>query len=50
MTLFLANSLVTKRGFNPHDQLVRYKWYGSEKDTCHQLGVVLTLVWPLVIH
>ena len=43
MALCLANSLVTKRDFNPYDQLVRYKWwykngYMSSTGQCFDIG------------
>ncbi|CAF1252995.1 unnamed protein product [Rotaria sordida] len=43
MTLCLANSLVARRGFEPYDQLVRYKWwfrhgYMSSTGTCFDVG------------
>jgi ADP-ribosylglycohydrolase len=43
MALCLANSLVTKRGFNLYDQLVRYKWwfkngYMSSTGHCFDIG------------
>jgi ADP-ribosylglycohydrolase len=43
MALCLANSLVTKRGFNLYDQLVRYKWwfrkgYMSSTGRCFDIG------------
>ena len=43
MALCLANSLVAKRGFNPYDQLVRYKWwykngYMSSTGQCFDIG------------
>ena len=44
MALCLANSLVTKRGFNLYDQLVRYKWwfrkgYMSSTGRCFDIGM-----------
>ncbi|CAM4987490.1 unnamed protein product, partial [Rotaria socialis] len=43
MALCLANSLVACRGFNPYDQLVRYKWwykfgYMSSTGHCFDIG------------
>ncbi|CAF4163130.1 unnamed protein product [Rotaria sordida] len=43
MTLCLANSLVARHGFEPYDQLVRYKWwfrhgYMSSTGTCFDIG------------
>jgi ADP-ribosylglycohydrolase len=43
MALCLANSLVTKRGFNLYDQLVRYTWwfkkgYMSSTGRCFDIG------------
>lgn len=43
MALCLASSLITKRTFNPYDQLVRYKWwyrygYLSSTGKCFDIG------------
>jgi ADP-ribosylglycohydrolase len=43
MALCLASSLITQRGFNPYDQLVRYKWwyksgYLSSTGQCFDIG------------
>ncbi|CAF3341506.1 unnamed protein product [Rotaria socialis] len=43
MALCLASSLITKKGFNPYDQLVRYKWwykhgYLSSTGHCFDIG------------
>ncbi|CAF1124320.1 unnamed protein product [Adineta ricciae] len=43
MALCLASSLVVKKGFNPYDQLVRYKWwyrygYMSSTGECFDIG------------
>ncbi|CAF3800800.1 unnamed protein product [Rotaria sp. Silwood1] len=43
MALCLANSLVARRGFEPYDQLVRYKWwfrhgYMSSTGSCFDIG------------
>ncbi|CAF3853179.1 unnamed protein product [Rotaria sordida] len=43
MALCLANSLVARRGFEPYDQLVRYKWwfrhgYMSSTGNCFDIG------------
>ncbi|CAF5153936.1 unnamed protein product, partial [Rotaria sp. Silwood1] len=43
MALCLAISLVTRRGFVPYDQLVRYKWwfecgYMSSTGQCFDIG------------
>ncbi|CAF1067740.1 unnamed protein product [Rotaria sordida] len=42
MALCLASSLITKRAFNPYDQLVRYKWwykYGYLSSTGYCLDI-----------
>ncbi len=43
MALCLANSLIANHGFNPYDQLVRYKWwyklgYMSSTGKCFDIG------------
>ncbi|CAF1298453.1 unnamed protein product [Rotaria magnacalcarata] len=43
MALCLANSLVARRGFEPYDQMVRYKWwfrhgYMSSTGSCFDIG------------
>jgi ADP-ribosylglycohydrolase len=43
MALCLASSLITKKGFNPYDQMVRYKWwykygYLSSTGQCFDIG------------
>ncbi|CAF1275454.1 unnamed protein product [Adineta steineri] len=43
MALCLANSLIANRGYNPYDQLVRYKWwykhgYMSSTGQCFDIG------------
>jgi ADP-ribosyl-[dinitrogen reductase] hydrolase len=43
MALCLASSLITQRGFNPYDQMVRYKWwykhgYLSSTGQCFDIG------------
>ena len=43
MALCLANSLIVRQGFNPYDQLVRYKWwyrhgYMSSTGKCFDIG------------
>ena len=43
MALCLASSLITQNGFNPYDQLVRYKWwykygYLSSTGKCFDIG------------
>lgn len=43
MTLCLASSLIAEKGFNPYDQLVRYKWwykhgYLSSNGRCFDIG------------
>ena len=43
MALCLASSLITKHGFNPYDQMVRYKWwykhgYMSSTGQCFDIG------------
>jgi ADP-ribosyl-[dinitrogen reductase] hydrolase len=43
MALCLASSLITRRGYNPYDQMVRYKWwykhgYLSSTGQCFDIG------------
>ncbi|CAF1524306.1 unnamed protein product, partial [Rotaria sp. Silwood1] len=55
MALCLANSLVSRRGFVPYDQLVRYKWwfqhgYMSSTGRCFDIGAATAQSLDEFIH